>query len=36
MLEKEIDDLEDQIRKLKLVAEDRDDKLIKLRRDLVK
>jgi hypothetical protein len=34
MLEEEMDDLEDQIRKLKLVAEDRDDKLTRLRRDL--
>lgn len=34
MLEGEMDDLEDQIRKLKLVAEDRDDQLTRLRRDL--
>jgi hypothetical protein len=35
MLKKEIDDLEDQIRKLKLVVENRDDKPTRLKRDLV-
>jgi hypothetical protein len=34
MLEEEMDDLEGQIRKLKLVAEERDDELTRLRREL--